>query len=186
MAKKPDILNQRIAAQSRLFKVEALDLEFSNGERREYERLQSSTRGAVLCVPVLNDDTLLLIREYAAGINDYTLAFPKGRIEPTDTSPKEAGNREIKEEVGYGANQLTLLRSVNLAPGYLGHTTHIVLAENLYEERLPGDEPEPVEVVPWPVSRATELLQQHDFTESRSITALFLTLQHLGKLNLDA
>ncbi|TXK94884.1 ADP compounds hydrolase NudE, partial [Methylococcaceae bacterium HT1] len=39
MLEKPKILNRKIVAQSRLFKIEALDLEFSNGATRQYERL---------------------------------------------------------------------------------------------------------------------------------------------------
>jgi ADP-ribose diphosphatase len=61
-----------------------------------------------------------------------------------------------------------------LAPGYLGHTTHIVLAQDLYEQRFAGDEPEEIEVVPWRLSRLKELLTQEDCTEARSIAALFL------------
>jgi len=65
------------------------------------------------------------------------------------------------------------VQSVTLAPGYLRHTTHIVLARDLYPDPLPGDEPEPIEVVPWALDRADELLGREDFTEARSIAALY-------------
>ncbi len=41
--KKPDILNVEAVARSRLFNVEAVDLEFSNGVRRVYERMRPSS-----------------------------------------------------------------------------------------------------------------------------------------------
>ena len=180
MRKKPQILNTETIARTRLFHVEKLDLQFSNGIITQYERLHSSSKGAVLVVPMLDEDTVLLIREYAAGVHRYELALPKGRIEQ-DESHLEAANRELQEEVGYGANKLRLLSSLTLAPGYFGHITHIVLAEDLFEQRLTGDEPEEIEVIPWQLSRLGELLENEECTEARSIAALFMVRELLAE-----
>ena len=51
------------------FKVERLDLEFSNGEKRTYERLLTHGLGAVIVVAMRDDETVLLVREYAAGLH---------------------------------------------------------------------------------------------------------------------
>jgi ADP-ribose diphosphatase len=182
MSDKPKILDQRIVASSRLFRVEELDLQFSNGTRTQYERLVSSPYGAVLIIPVMDDGTVLLIREYAAGTGRYELGLPKGRIEQGEDL-LEAANREIKEEIGYGARNLTQMTSLTLAPGYLSHTTHIVLAQDLYPEQLEGDEPEPLEVIPWHLSELSELMAQDDLTEARSIAALFLAHNHFIEQN---
>ena len=107
-----------------------------------------------------------------AGMDRYELAFPKGRVESGE-DPLAAAAREIREETGYAAGRLQHLQTVTLAPGYLRHTTHIVLARDLYRDPLPGDEPEPIEVVPWPLDRIDELLGRDDFTEARSIAALY-------------
>ena len=175
---KPQVLRRRTLARTRIFHVEALDLRFPNGVEVQYERLQGSAHGAVLVVPLLDADTVLLIREYAAGVDRYELALPKGRIEAGET-PEAAAGREIMEEVGHGARRLTVLRRLTTAPGYMNHDTHVVLAQDLYPRRLPGDEPEPPEVVPWRLSRLDELLAHPECTEARSIAALFLTREHL-------
>lgn len=170
---KPKILNAEIVAQTRLFKVEQLDLEFSNGVVAQYERLLGSRRGAVLIVPMLDDETVLLIREYAAGLHRYELGLPKGKIDG-DEGIIEAANREIQEEVGYASRRLEHINSLTLAPGYLSHTTHIVLARDLYQSRIPGDEPEEIEVVPWSLKELDTLLLRDDFSEARSIAALYM------------
>lgn len=178
MPSKPETLHRTEVARSRLFRVEAVGLRFSNGVEVEYERLTSSMSGAVLVVPMLDRDTVLLVREYCGGTDRYELALPKGRVEAGEEL-LAAANRELMEEVGYGARELTRLRSLTLAPGYMQHSTHIVLARDLYEQRLPGDEPEPIEVVPWSLSRLTELFEREDFTEARSIAALFMVRDRL-------
>lgn len=178
MPVKPEILAQRTVAQSRLFRVEELRLRFSNGQQRTFERLAGGGHGAVLVVPMADADTLLLIREYAAGLDRYELGFPKGLIEAGEAATA-AANREMMEEIGHGARQLTELCKLSLAPGYLAHQTTIILAQDLYPEQHQGDEPEPLEVVRWPLSELATLLAREDFSEARSMAALFLAIQHL-------
>ena len=77
MPEKPSILSHDIVAQSRLFGIERLELRFSNGEERVYERLRSPRIPAVLVVALKDDDTVILIREYACGTDDYQLTCPR-------------------------------------------------------------------------------------------------------------
>ena len=161
------------------YRMERLDLEFGNGERRRYERLHGRGHGAVVVVPLLDDDTVLLVREYAAGVHRYELGLVKGRIDAGET-PIEAADRELKEEAGYGARRLDVLRSLTLAPTYMSHQTHLVLARDLYPERLPGDEPEELEVVPWKLASLHELILREEFSEGRSIAALFIARDWLA------
>lgn len=174
----PEVLSSETVARTRLFRIERVALRFANGIEVEYERVPGSKIGAVLIVPVLDQDTVLLVREYAAGTHRYELGLPKGRIEPGE-DVLTAANREIMEEIGYGARRLEHLRSMTIAPGYIGHSTHIILASDLYERRLPGDEPEDIEVVPWSLGALDALLARDDLTEARSIAALFLARESL-------
>lgn len=176
--KLPTIHDRRLVGEGTRFAVEQIDLEFSNGERRTYERMPGSGRGAVVVVPMIDNDTVLLIREYAAGLHAYELGLPKGRLERGE-DVIEGANRELKEEVGYGARRLDIIHRLSLAPTYMSHQTHVVLARDLYPERLPGDEPEELEVVPWKLDRLHELVVREDVTEGRSIAALFIARELL-------
>ena len=177
---KPVCHQSKIIAESNLFKIEELALQFSNGQFRQYERIlgKGPGMGAVIIVALNDDNALYLVREYAAGTEKYELAFPKGLIEAGET-PLEAANRELQEEVGFAAHKLEHLRSMSLAPGYFGAHMDIVLATDLYPSKLPGDEPEQIEVIEWPIETSEELLSQPDFSESRSIAALYIVLQWL-------
>ena len=158
--------------------VEELDLEFSNGERRVYHRAPATGNGAVIVVPLVDAGTALLVREYAAGTHRYELGLVKGRIDAGET-PEQAANRELQEEAGYAARSLEVLRRISLAPSYMGHETTLVVARDLYPQRLPGDEPEPLEVVPWKLAELDQLILRPDFSEGRSIAALFVVREWL-------
>lgn len=177
---KPEILATNVVAQSQLFKIESVDLRFSNGVERTYERMKPSGRHAVLIVPVTAAGDLLLIREYSVGTDRYELGFPKGLVDEGETAA-EAANRELKEEIGFGAQTLQPLKEVVLAPSYFSSKMTLFLAQDLYPEQLEGDEPEPLEVVRWPLNQAEELLSHFDFAEARSIAALFLALKQLAQ-----
>jgi ADP compounds hydrolase len=179
MSKEPEILDVSTIAQTRIFRVEQIDLRFANGHQARYERLHATPPAAVMIVPLLDEDTVLLIREYAVGVERYELSLPKGRVDEGETM-FAAANRELMEEAGYAAGSLQHIKSLSLAPGYVDHTTHVLLATDLYPQRRVGDEPEAIEVVPWPLHRVKELWHESDCTEARSIAALFMVREHLA------
>src|SRR6187455_3284503 len=105
------IIHSREESGSDGFRRETLDLEFSNGERRVYERLVTRGHGAVMIAAIPEPGTILLVREYAAGVHRYELGLPKGRMDAGET-PEQAADRELKEECGFGARRIEVLRSI--------------------------------------------------------------------------
>lgn len=176
---KPQILSVTTAAKSRIFEIQAVDLQFSNGERRTFERFKPSSRCAVM-VLALHQDKLLLISEYAVGTERYELGFVKGLMDAGET-PQQSANRELQEEIGFRAEKFTLLKTVITSPGFMHNPMHIFLAENLTPSRLDGDEPEPLELIEYPIAQLDQLLQQDDFCEARNLTALYLLRDYLSK-----
>ncbi|WP_039669448.1 ADP compounds hydrolase NudE [Coxiella burnetii] len=177
MKKKPVILNRSVLAQSALFDIEGLHLRFSNGQERHFERIRGHGFGAVMIIPLLDEDTVLLVREYSAGMDEYVLGFPKGAIE-SDEDILVTAERELKEEVGYGSRDMSVIAAYSASPGYLHSKMDIILAKDLYRETMVGDEPEPLEVIPWRLSQMKELLAHPEFHEARSVAALFLVERH--------
>ncbi len=178
MPEKPDITAVTTLARSRLFHIEQVDLRFSNGREVQFERLQSHSAEAVVIIPIEQDD-LILIREYAAGTERYELGFPKGSIDAGE-DPLSASNRELREETGYAARDIKPLRRIVMSPAYFNHASHIVLARGLYMDPLPGDEPEPLELVRWPLERMWDLPQHDEFSDARNHLALYLLGDETG------
>lgn len=172
--KKPEILAINTAAKSRLFEIQAVDLRFSNGELRTYERFKPSTRSAVMILAIDEQQNLLLTYEYAVGTEQYELGFPKGLMELGET-PQQSANRELQEEIGFKAERLTLLRTLISSPGY------ILLAESLSPSKLEGDEPEPLQLVRYPLADIDQLIEDPNFNEARNLAALFLLKKYLAQ-----
>ncbi|MBZ0328722.1 ADP compounds hydrolase NudE [Halomonas sp. ANAO-440] len=170
---KPQVLSRQSVARSRLFHIESLELRFANGAERTFERLTGSDHGAVMIIAMPDPEHVLLIREYAAGFEDYVLTLPKGLVDPGE-DPITAANRELMEECGFGAHRIEPLVELSLAPNYMRHRMQVMLATDLYPKRLPGDEPEQLVVETHALEELPALLLREDFHEARAIAALFI------------
>lgn len=169
---KPRILDRRVLCRSRLFTIEEVDLRFASGAEVCFERLATTDRGIVMVAPLLDADTIILVREYAAGTDRYELTLPKGLVDPGEDA-LEAADRELREEAGFGAGHCEWLTSLTVAPGYNGQETTVVVARDLFPASLPGDEPEPLEVVHGSLANLDELMAREDLTEARTIATLY-------------
>ena len=173
MTKKPIILHSEILAETQLFCIERRHLQFSNGAKREFECINGRAHASVMIVPMLDEETFLLIREYACGMHEYILGFPKGAVSSNENL-LETANRELQEEVGYGSRDLQVIAKMSASPGYMDSIMHLVLAKALYPKRMLGDEPEEIEVIPWKLSEVDALLAHPEFYEARSQAALLM------------
>ncbi|CEN32023.1 ADP compounds hydrolase NudE [Candidatus Westeberhardia cardiocondylae] len=160
-------------ANSRLFTIESIDLEFNNKKKRTYERLKPKNLETVIVVPIIHNQ-LLLIQEYGIGTENYRLNFPKGTIK-SEENIINAANRELMEETKFGAKKIVLLHKLFISPSYTPGTINIVLAKKLYKKELKGDEPESLPIIYWPVNHMLKLLNEPNFCDTRNVCALLLT-----------
>ncbi|QGM80304.1 ADP compounds hydrolase NudE [Otariodibacter oris] len=179
MTKKlPEILSVSTIAKTRIFEVQSVDLRFSNGEERVYERMTPQRRASVMIVPI-HHDQLVMIKEYAVGSERYELTFPKGLVDLGE-EPIVSANRELQEEIGFGANKIESLRTLYSGPSHGYGLMHVFIAQDLYPSKLEGDEPEPLDVVYYPLSAIDDMLADPNFAESRNLSTLFLLREYLN------
>ena len=94
--------------------------------------------GAVAIVPLFGDGRVALIRQYRYAAGKMLLEIPAGTLEKGE-SPLECAARELREETGYEAQEIELLLSCFMAPGYSDEVIHFFVARGL---RAVGDDPE--------------------------------------------
>ena len=171
----PKILKQKSIFKSKLFDIIQADIEF-NGITMKYEIISGTGSGAVMVVPFIEND-IIFIKEYAAAIDDYMITFPKGKIDKGETI-EEAANRELQEEVGYKSKEIKLIKKLYLAPGYIDHTTYVMVAKELSVSSLRGDEPEELEVIRVHRDDVINFLDKNEIIDSRVHAALNIIENH--------
>jgi len=132
--------------------------------------------GAVAIVPLTQTGNVILVRQYRQAAGEVLLEIPAGTIEPGE-EPIECARREIQEEIGYKAEELTPMFQSYLAPGYSTEILHAFLARGLSKASAPKDADEFIEVVEMPIDEAVRLIETGEIKDSKTISGILMALR---------
>lgn len=176
MSLKEELIESHVIYRGRVVTLRIDTVRLPSGRTTRREIVEH--RGAVAIVPLLNAETVLLIRQYRQAVGETLLEIPAGTLEP-DESPDLCARRELEEETGYTARQMRRLFSQYLAPGYSQEVLHVYLAEDLAPTAQQLDEDELVELVPTPLREVETMILQGQIKDSKTIAGLLMTLRLL-------
>jgi len=129
--------------------------------------------GGAGTLPLFEDGTVALVRQWRYPLGRYSLEIAAGRIEPGH-SPEETAARELEEELGYRASELRKLGEFFVAPGYCEERLFVYLATGLEASRQDLDDDEEIEVVRMPFAEALARLHSGEIDDAKSIITILL------------
>jgi ADP-ribose pyrophosphatase len=129
--------------------------------------------GGAGALPVFEDGSVALVRQWRYPLGRYSLEISAGRIERGHT-PEETAARELEEEMGYRSRELRKLGEFNVAPGYCEERLFVYLATGLEASQQKLDEDEEIEVVRMPFSEALARVHSGEIDDAKSIITLLL------------
>lgn len=127
--------------------------------------------GGAGALPLFEDGTLALVRQWRYPINKYSLEIPAGRIEQGH-SPEETAARELEEELGYRAGELRKISEFNVAPGYCEERMYVYLATGLVESAQNLDDDEEIEIIRMTFDEAMNLVESGEIDDAKTVVAL--------------
>jgi ADP-ribose pyrophosphatase len=127
--------------------------------------------GACAVVPLLPDGCVLLLRQYRHAVRQTLWEIPAGKLDPGE-APEACARRELKEETGYSAGQLTSLGSICVTPGYSDEQIHLYLARELAAgaQALAANESIVCEALP--LAEAVALAEQGEISDAKTAIGL--------------
>jgi 8-oxo-dGTP pyrophosphatase MutT (NUDIX family) len=144
---------------------------FRYGDGTEVTRDKVWHPGAVGIIP-LDDEHVWLTRQprEVTGAS-ASLEIPAGKLDVPGEPPLETAKRELDEEIGKRAEHWEELLAFYTSPGFSDERVWLYLATGLSDgPKLPGDEDERIEIVPWPLARLDEAIEQCE--DSKTLIAL--------------
>ena len=100
----------------------------------EYKREVVVHRGSAVIVPVFDDGTVAMVRQYRHAAGKYLLEIPAGSLENGE-DPRTGAIRELEEEVGVTAANIELITEFYVSPGFLTEKMYVFLATGLTETK---------------------------------------------------
>jgi ADP-ribose pyrophosphatase len=137
--------------------------------------------GAVLIVPVTSDGRLVMERQFRFPVGRVMLEFPAGKVDP-DEAPMATAQRELREEAGYVADVWRALGIVHPEIGYSTEAITMYEATGLTHVGAQLDDGEFLDVVLLTQSELLAAFDRGEFTDGKSIAALFAWLRHRAEV----
>lgn len=128
--------------------------------------------GASAVVPLFEDGTTILLRQYRYAPGREFVEVPAGKIDKPGEDPADVAVRELEEEAGYTARTLTPLGPTYPCIGYSNEVIHLFLAEDLAEVSAGTEEDEFVEPFRLPFAEAVAMARRGEVLDTKSAVAL--------------
>ena len=148
----------------------------------EFEREIVRHPGAVAVVPVTDDDAVLLVRQYRPAVDDWVYEIPAGTCDVDAEARETTAQRELAEEIGHQARELTLLTRCLNTPGFCDEVTTIFLGTGLTEvaDNRQGIEEHFMTVEKIPLDRFDELVDDGTIVDAATILGVGLARRPLA------
>jgi len=177
----PKILNSQKVFDGRVFNVTVDTV--SEGEVT-YQREVVHHHGSAVIIPVFDDGTVSLVRQYRHPAVRYLLEAPAGTL--ADGERPEAGAaRELQEELGLVAARLEKLSEFFVSPGFCEEKMWVYLATELSEGKQLLDDDEILEVLRLPIEDALEMITTGEIQDAKTIIGLMLAAPRVGSSLLE-
>lgn len=174
-AAEPGRIDRRPVYQGRIVDLSIDTVRFPNGDVGELEFIRHSGAAAVL--PLLSDPAgpdpqVLLIRQYRYASGGYMLEVPAGRPDRAGEDWEVCARRELEEETGLVAGQLTYLTTIFTTPGFTDEQIRLYLATDLTSGSTRFDSDEFIEPVTLPISEALEKIRTGEIRDGKTVVTL--------------
>ena len=177
----PKILNSQKIFDGRVFNV---TVDTVNEGERTYQREVVHHPGSAVIVPVFDDGTVALVRQYRHPAVRYLLEVPAGTLAKGER-PEVGAARELKEELGLVAARLEKLSEFFVSPGFCEEKMWVYLATELSEGEQALEDDEILDVVRLPIADALEMITSGEIEDAKTIIGLMLTAPRVGSPLLD-
>lgn len=157
-----------IVPGSRVITLEHKQIKLPNGYMVRMDVIKHI--GAALIVPFLDQDKVILLRQYRPVIKKYLYELPAGTAEKGETL-LACARRELTEETGFAGGKFTLVGNIYPVPGYSTEKIMIYKAEKLELVKYHSEQDEVITVQA--VSRASvrKMFKKGQMTDAKTICA---------------
>jgi ADP-ribose pyrophosphatase len=176
MAEIPEILDSKKAFSGRVFDV-TVD-KVREGDKT-YIRDVVHHPGSAVILPVFDDGTIALVRQYRHPAVRYLLELPAGTLNDKER-PEAGAARELEEELGLVAGKMEKLSEFFISPGFCEEKMWLYLATDLTETQQRLEEDEMIEVVRLPIDRALQMITDGEIEDAKTIIGLMLAAPQIG------
>ena len=173
---KPEVISTKTLYRGRVFEVSMAEIR--EGEL-EYKREVILHKGSAVIVPVFEDQTVALVRQYRHAAGKDLLEVPAGSLDAGE-SAETGACRELEEEIGVTAGKIEKLTEFYVSPGFLTEKMYVFLATDLTATKQNLDEDEIVEIEKITFEQAFGKIKNGEIEDAKTIIGLIFAGARFG------
>lgn len=135
-------------------------------------------RGAVAMIPVTAQGKIVLVRQFRKAAEKVLLEIPAGKLEKNEDHFK-AAKRELKEETGYTAEDISFMFSYYPCIGYSEEVIYMYLCKDLIPGETSFDEDEAIDIEEYSLDELQKMIESGEIKDGKTIVAIYYCLQNL-------
>ncbi|HEY7530009.1 MAG TPA: NUDIX hydrolase [Gemmatimonadota bacterium] len=135
--------------------------------------------GAACAVPFLDDDRILLLRQFRYSAGGELWEAPAGKLDDGE-APEACIRRELVEETGWFPRRLEPLATLVMTPGFSDERCALFEARDLERREPATADDEFLTPVELRLSEAVEMVQEGLIQDSKTVAALLLAARRRG------
>jgi ADP-ribose pyrophosphatase len=178
METAPQTLSTEIIYKGKIFDVIQSEIKHDD---LHYKREIVVHKGSAVILPVFEDGTVAMVRQYRYAAEKFLLEIPAGTLNENE-DPEKAALRELEEEIGVRAGKIKKLSEFYVSPGFLTEKMHLYMATELTETSQNLDEDEILTVERYSFPEAFGLILAGNIEDAKTITGLTLAGARLGHI----
>lgn len=164
----PETIGSEIKYKGRIFDVR---LDTIREGDVEYTREVVEHRGSAVIVPVFEDGTVALVRQYRHAAGKYMLEIPAGSLENGE-DPLTGAIRELEEEIGVTAENVELISQFYVSPGFLSEKMFVYIATGLTKTAQNLEIDELIEIERLTFDQAFEMIRTGQIEDAKTIIGI--------------
>lgn len=158
----------KLAYRGKLISLLHKRIRLPNGYISDFEIILHP--GAVLAIPFLSKEKVIILRQFRPVINSYLYELPAGTLKKAE-SPLLCCQRELIEETGFSAKKFKILGKIYPVPGYSTEKIRVYKAEGLKPERICREKDEVISVKIVSKTQIKNLFKAGKITDAKTICA---------------
>ncbi len=138
-----------------------------------WERETASYNGSAACIIAVDNDNIILIKQFRPSVEETLIEIPAGRIDKGET-PEQAAKRELEEEVGLIPLNLKKLVEFYPTPGFVDEKLYLFYADKFDKGNVHLDPGEVLNLFKLPVSEVDEYIFSNKIKDAKTLIGILL------------
>ena len=179
MLERPERIGRKLIHNGAIVDIYQDRMQLPDGSEENFDFIKH--KGAAAVIPVMDDERIIMVRQYRNAIDSYTLEIPAGGLNGADEPTKIAAHRELEEETGYYTDieNVEFLLTLYTTVAFCNEKIDIYVARDLKKTQQHLDDDEFIDVEVYTTDELAQMVYDGKIVDAKTIAGIMSYIRSL-------